>query len=177
MYTKPILFACLILKTSIGFAQEKIYDGNTQLENWFTCDSNKIQLCENESGLLEATIDHGYWACFGVTFSNKNLTNTTKLEVTLKGISHTSVKTTTVMFRWKDVNNIQTNDGTLPSNKNLLIGEGYQTFYTDYKNHLISSDGAFDTTKVNTLLIFIHFESYLIEEFSGKITVKEIRVF
>lgn len=157
-------------------AQKTLYSSDAELEQWFSCDTSMVKVSLNANKQIQADIVDGYWACIGVMIPTQSVEELNKIEMILKAESETPIQTTQVMVRFKDVNGNQTDDGTLPTNNTLLVNGKYYTYYSNFNGHLHSSNGHFDAKKVNTILIFVHYESYMVKEFTGRLTVKELRL-
>lgn len=143
---------------------------------WWPCKPEKVNVGMSEKG-MKVHFENGEWDCFGKIFGETDVTNNPVIRIKAKAESNTPMKMTNVMARFIDVNENSTDliDGENMSE--FVIGGDdyiyyYSAFKTKYENNLYSSQGDFDPTKVNRIIIFFNMNKE--SQFTGDVFVQEV---
>lgn len=143
---------------------------------WWPCKPEKVSVSV-VSDAMKIHFENGEWDCFGKIFGETDVTNNPIIRIKARAESGTAMKMTNVMARFIDVNENSTDliDGENMSNFEIG-GSDYQYYYsafkTKYENNLYSSQGDFDPTKVNRVIIF--FNMNIESNFTGDVYVQEV---
>lgn len=143
---------------------------------WWPCKPEKVNVSMSDKG-MKVHFDNAQWDCFGKIFGETDITNTPIIRIKAKAESNTPVKVTNIMARFIDINENATD---LIDGENMadfeVGGSDYQYYYsafkTKYENNLYSSQGDFDPTKVNRIIIFFNMNKET--DFTGDIYVQEV---
>lgn len=143
---------------------------------WWPCKPEKVSISAG-SEAMKVHFEKGEWDCFGKIFGETDISNNPIIRIKARAESGTEMKMTNVMARFIDVNENSTDliDGENMSNFEIG-GTDYKYYYsafkTKYENNLYSSQGDFDPTKVNRVIIFFNMNKE--STFTGDVYVQEI---
>lgn len=143
---------------------------------WWPCKPDKVSISAG-SDAMKVHFNNGEWDCFGKVFGETDITNNPIIRIKARAESATEMKMTNVMARFIDVNENSTDliDGENMSNFEIG-GSDFQYYYsafkTKYENNLYSSQGDFDPTKVNRVIIFFNMNKET--TFQGDVFIQEI---
>lgn len=143
---------------------------------WWPCKPEKVNVGISDKG-MKVHFDEGEWDCFGKIFGETDITNNPIIRIKAKAETETPMKMTNVMARFIDVNE---NSTDLIDGENMsefeIGGNDYKYYYsafkTKYENNLYSSQGDFDPTKVNRIIIFFNMNKE--SKFTGDVFVQEV---
>ncbi len=143
---------------------------------WWPCKPEKVSVSSGENA-MKIHFENGEWDCFGKIFGETDITNNPIIRIKARAESGTEMKMTNIMARFIDANENSTDliDGENMSN--FTIGGSdfqyyYSAFKTKYENNLYSSQGDFDPTKVNRVIIFFNMNKE--STFTGDVYVQEV---
>lgn len=146
-----------------------IDDFSGDINYWYGCDKERV-LLSKEGETMKVEFKSGQWACIGLGFDSKDITNNSVIKLRLKIQSAGKMPAVDVLPYFIDVNNKTSNGVNIP--QKIVAGIDYLDYFFDYRGKLRSEEGPFNAKEVTGITIFVNTQGT--SSFSGFVYLDEI---
>ncbi len=176
--TLVLLF--LVVFSAATQAQKNIYIPGSNIDLWSGCDTSAVAIKQDDNGFLEALIANHDWVCLSVDFNETDLTEFEVFEIKLKTEYKDSLIQALLMFAFKDVNGYRNVDQE-ERIFNINIDSNYTDIIVplDRENiqRFFPREGAVDAKRINTVLLYFRFDTFITEKQLVKVLIESVRFY
>jgi hypothetical protein len=146
-----------------------VEDFSGDINYWYGCDKERV-LLSKEGEAMKVEFKSGQWACIGLGFDAKDITNNAVIKLRVKIQSSGKMPSVDILPYFIDVNNKTSNGVNIP--QKIVVGIDYLDYFFDYRGKLRSEEGPFNIKEVTGITIFVNTQGT--SSFSGFVYLDEI---